>query len=89
MWTLGDGGLQSLGRPRGPHVSRDALLYIGLEQSRGWVLHPLGQGSQCIPLLTSEERQKGGCGENLLVGGLSCSRQVVRQWVDRRGVGCL
>ena len=28
VWTLGDGGLQSLERPRGPGMFRDALFYI-------------------------------------------------------------
>ena len=47
--------------------------------------HPLGQASQFIMLLTSEEQQKGGCVEDFPGGGLSHSRQVIRQWVGGRG----
>ena len=50
---------------------RYALLYIGLEQSHGWVLHPLGQASQCISMLTSEERKKGGYVEDSLAVALA------------------
>ena len=89
MWSLGDGSLQRLGQPWGTRVSRDALFYIGMEQSCGWVTHPLRQAYQCIPVLTSKEQQKGGCVEDLPGGGLIHSRQVVRQWVNGRGLGCL
>ena len=85
VWPLEDVSIQIPGRPRGPRVSRDALLYIGLEQIRGWVLHPLGQASQCIPLRTSKEQQKGGCVEDLPGDDLIYSCQVVRKWVNRRG----
>ena len=87
MWPLGDGGIQRLGRPWSPRVIRDALLYIVIEQRRGWVPHPLGQTSQCIPLLNSEEQQQEGCVEDFPCDGLSHSRQVVCQWVDGQGVG--
>ena len=71
------------------NVGRDALLHIGLEQVHGWMPHPLGQASQCLPLLASQEQQKGGRAEDFSDGGLSRSRQVVRQWGYGRGVGCL
>ena len=83
---LGDGGLQRLGQPHGSRVSWDTLLHMGPEKSRGWGPHPLGQAFQCLSLLTSQERQKGGCVEDLPDGGIRCSLQVIYQWVDGRGV---
>ena len=77
------------GEHRGTRVIRGALLQIVPEQSGGWVPQPLGKASQCLLLLTSEERQKVGCVEDFPGGGLSCSLQVACQWVDRQGVGCL
>ena len=46
--------------PWGADVCKDSLLYIGLEQERNWVRHPLCQYYQCIPFLASKKRQKGG-----------------------------
>ena len=82
MWPLGDGGLQRLGQPRWCHARRYALLYIVPEQIRIWMPHPLEQAYQCLPLLTSQERQKGGRAEDLPDNGLSRSRQVVRQLLE-------
>ena len=89
MWTFGYSGLQRLGQLRGPRVRRDALLHIGPEQICSWAPHPLGQTSQCLPLLTIQERQTGGRVEDFPGGGLSRSRRVVCRWVKRWGVGCL
>ena len=89
LFCIGDGGLQRLGQPRTPHVIRYALLHIDQDQSCVWVLHPLGQDSQCIPFITSKERQKGGCGKDFPSSGLSHNRQVLHKWVYGREVGCL
>ena len=69
-------GIQRLWRPR---LGRDALGYIRLEEIRVGMLHSLWQSSQCLTLLSSEKRQKVGCLKDFPGGGLSCSRQVVRQ----------
>ena len=74
MGPLGCGGLQSLRGPWEPRVRRYALLYITMKKSRGIVLHPLMQASQCLLLLTSEERQNLGCVKDFPGGGLSRSR---------------
>ena len=79
MGPLGDGGLQGLRRPWGPLVGRDALLYIILDKSRGGMLHPLVQASQCIPLFPNKELQKRGCVKDFSGGGLIRSLQVVRR----------
>ena len=41
MWTLGYGGLQRLGMPRGPSVCEDSLLYIGPKQVHRQMFRPL------------------------------------------------
>ena len=62
----------------GAHVGWDSLLYIPMNQIRGRVLHPHGQASQCIPLLSSEEQQNRGYVNDFPGGCLSRGRQVVR-----------
>ena len=66
-----------------------ALLYIGTEQVRSWIHHPLWQASQCLLLLSRKELQKGGSAKDLPGGCLRRICQVVCQWGYGRGVGCL
>ena len=79
MGPLGEGSLQGLRGPWRSRVGGDALLYILMEESRRGMLHNLWQAPQCLSLLASEKRQKGGCLKDFPGGGLSRSRQVVRR----------